>query len=135
MQDQNEHALAVLQRLHGSKDSKDDVLARQEYVQIHEQIQYERTNRLSLWNELKKTSVRKRFLTALFVQSIAQSTGVLVTSNYQVLLWGGLGVTGYLPLMLYGIYNTWACILNLVASRIVDRVGRVRLFSIGMVSP
>jgi MFS family permease len=64
---------------------------------------------------------------------VAQSTGVLVINNYQVLLYAGLGITGSLPLMLYAVYATWAAFLNWVGSMIVDRVGRIRMLTIGIV--
>ena len=65
---------------------------------------------------------------------LAQSTGVLVINNYQVLLYNGLGLTGYLPLLLYGIYTLWAAFLNWAGSMFVDRFGRIRMLIIGCVS-
>lgn len=65
---------------------------------------------------------------------LAQSTGVLVVNNYQVILLNGLGVTGWLPLLLYAVYASWAAFLNFVSALIVDKVGRVRLLCIGIVS-
>lgn len=50
------------------------------------------------------------------------------------MLWQNLGLDRYLPLLLYAVYLTWASILNVVSSLIVDRVGRVRLLVIGIVS-
>lgn len=76
---------------------------------------------------------RRRFLIGLFVQCIAQSTGVLVINNYQVLLYNGLGLYGYLPLLLYGVYTLWAAFLNWAGSMLVDRFGRVRMLMIGCV--
>ncbi|KAK5400812.1 hypothetical protein LTR06_011233 [Exophiala xenobiotica] len=132
MRNRGDQAFDILKKLHSSGHGSDDLLAREEYLQISQQLVLESQNHVSFWAELKKPSVRKRFMTAIFIQFIAQSTGVLVTSNYQVLLWQGLGVTKYMPLVLYGIYTLWACSLNGVASRIIDRVGRVRLLSIGL---
>lgn len=86
----------------------------------------------------------------IYHRSIAQSSGILVISNYQVsikrspgvitvltrakvLLWNNLGLYGSLPLLLYSVYTSWAACLNWVASRIVDRIGRVRMMIIGLV--
>lgn len=66
---------------------------------------------------------------------LAQSTGVLVVNNYQVILLTGLGVTGYMPLLLYAVYASWAAVLNLVSAMVVDRAGRVKMLSIGLVCP
>jgi hypothetical protein len=57
-----------------------------------------------------------------------------VINNYQIILYQGLGITGWLPLMLYAIYASWAAFLNWVGSMIVDRVGRIRMLTIGIVS-
>ena len=134
LRDQPEKGLQTLKKLHQSKDDSDDLLAQEEYLQIQEQIRLERQNAVSLWQQLKKPSVRRRFLTGLFVQCLGQSTGVLVTSNYQILLWQNLNIKGAMPLVLYGLYTTWAASLNLLSSRIIDRVGRIRLLTIGLVS-
>lgn len=64
---------------------------------------------------------------------IAQSTGVLVINNYQVLLYNGLGLTGYLPLLLYGVYTAWAAFLNWVGAMFVDRFGRILMLTVGLV--
>lgn len=54
-------------------------------------------------------------------------------NNYQVLLYNGLGLTGYLPLLLYGFYTLWAAFLNWAGSMFVDRFGRIRMLIIGCV--
>ena len=59
----------------------------------------------------------------------------IVVANYQVLPYNGLGLYGSLPLLLYSAYLTWAAVMNYVAALIVDRVGRVRMLVIGLVSP
>lgn len=50
------------------------------------------------------------------------------------MLWESVGMTGYMPLLLYAIYLSWATAMNVVSSLIVDRVGRVRLLIVGVVS-
>lgn len=52
----------------------------------------------------------------------------------KVLLYNGLGLTGSLPLLLYAVYVSWAAFLNWVGSLIVDRAGRIRMLTIGIVS-
>jgi hypothetical protein len=69
-----------------------------------------------------------------YIRCLAQSTGVLVINNYQVILYNGLGLKGSLPLLLYGVYTTWAAFLNWLGPQFVDRLGRIRMLSIGMVS-
>ena len=134
LRDKSEKGLQTLKKLHRSNDDPDDLLAQEEYLQIQEQLRLERQDNVGLWQQLKRPSVRKRFLTGLFVQCVGQSTGILVTSNYQILLWHNLNIKGAMPLVLYGLYTSWAACLNLVSSRIIDRVGRIRLLVIGLVS-
>lgn len=50
------------------------------------------------------------------------------------MLWESIGQTAYRPLLLYSVYLTWASLLNVFSSLIVDRVGRVKLLLIGVVS-
>lgn len=64
---------------------------------------------------------------------IAQSTGVLVVNNYQILLYDGLGQRGSIALMLYACYNTLAAFMNWVNSLILDRFGRIRIMVIGLI--
>ena len=64
---------------------------------------------------------------------MAQSTGVLVINNYQVLLYTGLGLTGSVPNMLYAIWETYAAILNFFNAILLDRIGRIRIMVIGLI--
>lgn len=64
---------------------------------------------------------------------MAQSTGVLVINNYQVLLYTGLGLTGSVPNMLYAIWETYAAILNFFNALLLDRIGRIKIMVIGLI--
>ena len=100
------------------------------------QIELERSSGLNKsWSTLfKKPSYRKRLLFGFATQFIAQSTGVLVVNNYQVLLYKSLGITGSLPLLLNAIYNSLAAFMNFINSLLLDRVGRIKVMLIGLVS-
>ncbi|KEF52756.1 uncharacterized protein A1O9_11173 [Exophiala aquamarina CBS 119918] len=125
-------ALALLCRLHHSPEDPHDIMAREESVQIQRQLELDKSMPKGLVAIVRTPSLFKRYLLGVFVQCLAQSTGVLVVNNYQVILLNGLGLTGWLPLLLYAIYASWAAVLNLVAALIVDRAGRVRLLCIGI---
>lgn len=79
-----------------------------------------------------RPSYRKRIYCGVLVQFAAQSTGVLVVNNYQVLLYNNLGLYGWLPLLLYGVYTSWAAFLNWVNALLLDRVGRRPVIIIGL---
>ena len=62
----------------------------------------------------------------------AQSTGVLVVNNYQVLLYNNLGLYGWLPLLLYSMYTSWAAFMNWVNAMLLDRLGRIPIITWGL---
>ncbi|RFU33599.1 hypothetical protein B7463_g2768, partial [Scytalidium lignicola] len=132
LKDRDEEGFAVLRKLHHRATDPDEILAREEFLQIRQQVALDATQDTSIKGLWKQPSIRKRLLLGLFVQFIAQSTGVLVINNYQVILYNGLGLNGATPLLLYAVYNTLAASLNVVNSLIIDRVGRVRLLTIGL---
>lgn len=108
--------------------------AREEFIQIQAQIELERSENLgNIFSLLRKPSYRKRLLSGFFVLFIAQSTGVLVVNNYQVLLYNSLGLYGALPLLLYACFDTWASVMNFINTLILDRFGRIRILAIGVV--
>ena len=81
---------------------------------------------------MSRPSYRKRIYCGILVQFAAQSTGVLVVNNYQVLLYNNLGLYGWLPLLLYGVYTSWAAFLNWINALLLDRVGRRPVIIIGL---
>lgn len=57
-----------------------------------------------------------------------------VINNYQIILYKGLGITGWKALLLLSIYTSWAAFMNWVNAMLLDRIGRIKLMVIGMVS-
>ncbi|KAH7127796.1 general substrate transporter [Dactylonectria estremocensis] len=127
----SDKALRTLERLHQKPGETDHELARSEFAQITLQLDMHPRNE-NIFSLLKTSTNRKRFFAGIFVQFITQCTGILVVNNYQIMLWESIGQTGSRPLLLYAVYLTWASVLNVVSSMIVDRVGRVRLLCIGV---
>ncbi|CAH0028729.1 unnamed protein product [Clonostachys rhizophaga] len=133
-QDRVKEGQEVLQLLHGDANDPTSNAPEIEFNQILEQHHLEIAGNAprSLVGMMKKKSYRKRLLFGFAVQVIAQSTGVLVVNNYQVLLYKGLGISGSLPLALNGCYNGLAAFMNWINSLIMDRVGRIRIMVIGL---
>ncbi|KAJ5465930.1 general substrate transporter [Penicillium desertorum] len=131
----NDEALKTLCKLHDIRDNDETTLAQHEYQLISAQVHADGQDLDGFgWKAaFAKKSFRKRLLIGFFVQCIAQSTGVLVVNNYQILLYNGLGLKDSLPLNLYACYNTWAAFMNFVNSLMLDRWGRVRIMIIGMI--
>ncbi|KIW32538.1 uncharacterized protein PV07_04071 [Cladophialophora immunda] len=133
--DRLEDGFQVLRSLHTRPEDPDEIVAREEFLQIRRQIELERADKLSKsWAALfKKPSLRKRLILGFGTQFIAQSTGVLVVNNYQILLYKSLGITGSLPLLLNALYNGLAATMNFVNSLFLDRLGRIRIMLIGLI--
>ncbi|KAH0837179.1 hypothetical protein AYO21_08164 [Fonsecaea monophora] len=132
--DRLEDGYQVLRNLHTRPEDPEEIVAREEFLQIRRQIELERADKLSRsWAALfKKPSLRKRLILGFGTQFIAQSTGVLVVNNYQILLYKSLGITGSLPLLLNALYNGVAAFMNFINSLFLDRLGRIRIMLIGL---
>jgi MFS family permease len=126
--------LEVLERLHARPDDPHHMAAREEFMQIHKQIELERHQKVgNLIQLIIHPTYRKRLFYGFFFQVLAQTTGVLVINNYQVLLYTNLGLSGSTPLVLYACFNTWASFCNWVNSMILDRFGRIKIMAIGVI--
>lgn len=125
----------MLEKLHASPDDPDHIGAREEFIQIQRQLEFERIERVPnyFWLIFGR-KYRYRMFVGFFIQAMAQSTGVLVVANYMVIELNKLGLTGSLPLLLLGVYNSWAAVLNYVNAIFIDRIGRIRIIVIGCVS-
>jgi MFS family permease len=137
--DRMDEGLAVLSRLHRSPDDPNNHFAIAEFNQMVAQIQFEEAKRngkmgfISGWKLLlTKPSYRRRAALGFGIMFGAQCTGVLVINNYQVTLFPGLGVGAAMSLALYCVYLFIALIGNTTCSLIVDRLGRRRMFLIGL---
>ncbi|RKK27588.1 hypothetical protein BFJ66_g16131 [Fusarium oxysporum f. sp. cepae] len=132
--DRSRDGYEVLRKIHHKDDDPEDHAAKEELYQIVQQIYLERSEGApnSWLTMFQKKSYRKRLFLGFITQFIAQSTGVLVINNYQVLLYKNLGITGSLPLALNGIYNGVAAFMNWINALILDRVGRIRIMLIGL---
>ncbi|KAH7145391.1 general substrate transporter [Dactylonectria estremocensis] len=128
-------ARLVLEKLHPDSQGEGHSFADNELQEICAQLELEIHEATSDgWRQVfSKKSYRKRILYGFFVQCIAQSTGVLVVNNYQILLYNGLGLHGSIALLLYACYNSLAAFMNFVNSLILDRWGRIRIMVIGLI--
>lgn len=66
--DRHAQGLQVLEKLHQAPGDDNNTLAREEYLQIRQQIDIESRNRTSIWESLKKKSMKKRMLIGFLVQ-------------------------------------------------------------------
>ncbi|KAK4971843.1 hypothetical protein LTR28_013077 [Elasticomyces elasticus] len=125
--------LEVLEKLHANSDDPQHVGAKEEFVQIQTQLALERGSPSpNMFQLIFDRRYRKRMFYGFYLQAMCQSTGVLVIANYMVLELNNLGVAGSMPLLLLAVYNSWAAILNYVNALLIDRIGRIRIITIGI---
>lgn len=121
--------------MHANAEDPEHIGAREEFVQIQTQLALEKLQPSpNMFMLLLDKKYRKRMFFGWYLQAMCQSTGVLVIANYMVLELNNLGVTGSLPLLLLAVYNSWAACLNFVNALLIDRIGRIRIITIGIVS-
>lgn len=106
-QDRRKEAFDIIVRLHASKEDPNHIEAREEYYLMEKQ--YEADKKLSIHRsfEMFRTKAnRRRSLISALLMIFDQFLGVYVLANYGVLIYGSLGLTGKLPLLLNACWTT-----------------------------
>jgi len=92
--------MTVLTRLRQSPDDPDNLVAREEFYQISEQLKLDEQKLRSsgygnVWVAVwRKKSYRKRMLMGFLIQWGAEVAGPLIINNYSVILYSNLGQRG-----------------------------------------
>ncbi|KAF1831116.1 MFS sugar transporter [Decorospora gaudefroyi] len=115
---------AILRKLHRDPKDPDETAAHEEFYQMRKQIELESKNATGYLAILRTPSYRKRVFLSCFVQYAANATGALVINYYSVIIYTNLGLTGYLPLLMYCIYTLIGAVGNLFSLLTIDRTGR-----------
>lgn len=64
----NKQALKVLEMLHKTAADPQSHLAREEFVQITQQLELEKKQNISVWDQLKRAPIRRRLALASLVE-------------------------------------------------------------------
>lgn len=124
-QGRREEALAILERLHETADDPQHAKARHEFDAIDEQFKVDQSLSLGHSFELFRTAPnRRRALVASILMWGDQFLGVYVMTNYGVIIYGDLGLTGSIPLLLNACFNSFTMLGNSWTAFSVDRYGR-----------
>lgn len=127
-QGRTEEAWEGLRRLHsGDKDAEDEdaqMAIHEEFFQIKKQLELERDMPSGYIAIFTNPSYRKRALLSCFLMFASNSTGALVITNYSVIIYTDLGLTGHMPLLLYAFYCLVAAAGNLGSLLTLDWTGR-----------
>ncbi|KAF2802930.1 general substrate transporter [Mytilinidion resinicola] len=119
-----DEAWKVLSRLHSDANDVDEMAAHEEFYQMTRQIEFESSTPGGYLEILRNPRYRKRAFLSCFIQLAANSTGALVINYYSVIIYENLGLTGYMPLLMYCIYTLIGALGNLFSLLTIDRTGR-----------
>lgn len=109
-----DEARTVLERLRQSPDDPEDLVAKEEFYQIYQQLKLDEhklktTGYNTVWVAVwKRKSYRWRMVMGFLLQWGAEFGGPLVITNYAVILYRDLGQTGGMPLLLSAVWGTTA---------------------------
>jgi sugar porter (SP) family MFS transporter len=124
MKERVPEAWAILRKLHHDPNDVQEVAAHEEFYQMRRQIELEARNPNGYIAILTTPSYRKRAFLSCFVQYAANATGGLVINYYSVIIYGNLGLKGYMPLLMYCIYTLIGATGNLFSLLTIDKTGR-----------
>lgn len=113
-----------LSRLHFDASDPNEMAAKEEFYQMRKQIELESTYKTGYLAILTSKQYRKRAFLSCFVQLAANSTGALVINYYSVIIYTNLGLTDYLPLLMYCIFTLIGALGNLFSLLTIDKTGR-----------
>jgi hypothetical protein len=145
MHDRAEEAEKVLIALHKKPTDPNHLFAQKELFVIKNQINYENSNRLPVWQALKNRSLQKRFLIGFLSMSCTQCSGLLVVlseltllarprnnSNifllaYQSTIYQSLGYSAFMAGIFGSIWSVLNGTGNFCGGMLGDYVGRKKL--------
>lgn len=146
--DKTAEAWKILQSLHLDKHDPNDEFAKREFVQIYEQMRFDRQQDTSWKLIFTRPSYRKRALISALLSYFIMSAGLIViqskmippffgmTANrvildYGVTLYAQLGYEGVDTLILQAGYTVTLCVCSIIAITFVDKVSRRNLIGTG----
>lgn len=124
----HDEAWSVLQKLHSDPTDDSDTLAHAEFTQVVRQVEFDKRYDVSFWQLFKRPSWRKRSLIAMLLFFASQSTGIYGIGQYTVIIYGHLGLTGVIPLVLAAAFNCTGFSVQFFSAYVMDRVNRRTMF-------
>lgn len=148
-QDRREEAFEVMKRLHARPDDVDHINARQEFYLIEKQFELDKTQPQRTLEIFRTVPNLKRCFVACLLMWGDQFLGIFVSlymflrvdyylltlhqviTNYGVLIYASLGLSGFRPLLLNACWTTFTIIGNTWTALYVDKFGRRTFLLIG----
>lgn len=131
--DRREEAYEVVKRLHATPSDPDHMAARQEFYLMEKQFELDKQYPSRLFEIFRTGPNRRRSLIACLLMWGDQFLGIYVMTNYGVLIYASLGLTGFRPLLLNACWTTLTIAGNIWTFFFVDRWGRRTLLLIGAI--
>ncbi|RDW59195.1 hypothetical protein BP5796_12119 [Coleophoma crateriformis] len=133
-QDRPDEAVQVLKRLHTTRKDPRGREAEREFLQMQKQLELDRSIKASMGNFdiFTSPSNRKRALLAFGMMFGNMFTGILVVTNYGIILYTSIGLSGYLPLLLSAIFVSITLPCNIWTALYVEKIGRRTLLLVGL---
>lgn len=132
-QGRRDEAWEIVQRLHKTPDDPNSIQARQEFYLMEKQYELDKSLTTRRFEIFRTAANRRRALMAFLLMWGDQFLGIFVITNYGVLIYSGLGLTGSVPLLLNACWTSFTLIGNTWTAFYIDRFGRRRFMLIGSI--
>ena len=119
-----QEALEILMKLHATRNDPNHVKAREEFYLIEKQYEADKAMTVRPFELLRTAANRRRTLVAAILMWGDQFLGVFVMTNYGVLIYASLGLSGSVPLLLNACWTTFTISGNVSTALFLDKWGR-----------
>ena len=126
-----EEAFEIVKHLHRTPEDKEDIAARQEFYLMEKQFEMDASMTVRRFEIFRGRANQYRSLVAFLLMWGDQFLGIFVMTNYGVLIYASLGLTGSVPLLLNACWTTFTIFGNIWTAFYVDRFGRRTFMLIG----
>ncbi|KAK5135835.1 hypothetical protein LTR08_004483 [Meristemomyces frigidus] len=129
--DRREEAFEIVKHLHASTTDPEHVAAKQEFYLMEKQFEMDKLYKPRLFEIFRTKANLRRSLVACLLMWGDQFLGIYVMTNYGVLIYASLGLSGFKPLLLNACWTTFTIVGNVWTFFYVDRYGRRTFLMVG----
>jgi sugar porter (SP) family MFS transporter len=130
-QGRRDEALDIVKKLHATPKDPHHIKAREEFFLIEKQYELDRSIEVRPFEIFRTAPNRRRALVAFILMWGDQFLGIFVLTNYGVLIYSSLGLTGFVPLLLNACWTSFTIIGNVWTAFYIDKFGRRTFLLIG----
>jgi hypothetical protein len=132
-QGRREEAFEIVKRLHKTPTDTNHMKAREEFYLIEKQYEVDASLPQRRFELFRTPANRKRALVGFILMFGDQFLGIFVMTNYGVLIYQSLGLTGFIPLLLNALWTSFTIVGNTWTALYIDRFGRRTFLLIGSI--